>query len=101
MGAGRCGAEAYRAARGVAWAARGDGILVIDEVARRSETLAYPDAAVWDLACRGRSCAAVEDSLRLIVGGDGGADGYSVRERLERWVEEGWLEPAAPEGEAR
>ena len=83
----------YRAARGVSWVTHDNGILIIDEVARRSELLAYPEAAVWDMACRGHDTAYIEINLRWIMGNDWMPDNDIVRENLGRWVKDVLLEP--------
>ena len=99
MSAERREAKKYRTASGVSWIAQDDGILIVDEVARRSETLDYPEAAVWDMACRGHDLASIETALRWIMGDAGEDSGASMsgdniaREILERWVREGLLYP--------
>jgi len=93
MNAERQKAKTYRAAPGVCWAAQGNGILIIDEVARHSELLAYPDAAVWDMACRGHGIASIMAGIRWIMGDDWIQDCGAISESLDRWVRDGLLEP--------
>ncbi|HOB99391.1 MAG TPA: hypothetical protein PKM43_11675 [Verrucomicrobiota bacterium] len=76
--------------------AQGNGILVVDEVARGSVLLAYPAAAVWDMACRGRDRAHIAASLRWIMGNEHKVVGDVVRECLNSWILDGLLEPADP-----
>ena len=95
MSAQRHETKTYRAARGVGWVARGNGILIIDEVARRSEMLVYPDAAVWDMACRGHGRASIRTGLRWIMGDDRMPDDDVALENLDRWVRDGLLEATA------
>jgi hypothetical protein len=100
MNAERREAKTYRLARGISWFAQGNGILIIDEVARHSEFLVCPDSVVWDMICRGHSAESVKASLCWIMGADWMPDSGIVRENLNRWIEDGLLEPADFTGKA-
>ena len=93
MSSERSEAKTYRASRGVCWLSQGNGILIIDEVARRSYLLAYPEAAIWDMICRGHCVASIKAGLRWIMGDEFIPDSGIVRENLSRWVREGLLNP--------
>ena len=83
----------FRLAAGVSWVVQEAGVLVIDELARRSVLLSYPQAAVWDLLARGcdRRCAA--GMLRWILAVDAPEADGQVKRCLEEWIEAGWMEP--------
>ena len=88
----------FRAAQGVSWVAQGNGVRVLDEVSRRSEVLSYPEAAVWDMACRGRDGAYISANLRWIVGDERRVSEDEVHACLSRWLQAGLLAPGDAAG---
>lgn len=90
-------ATRYRPCAGVSWLVQGAGVLVIDEVARRSLMLAYPEAAVWELLLRGHDARQAGAMLRWIVG-DSEQEAHSHVERyVQEWSKAGLI--AAANGE--
>jgi hypothetical protein len=82
---------AYRLSPGITWIVLDRGVLVIDELARRSETLSYPEAAVWELLCRGHCLSRVVAMLIVILGvAEEKAQEYAER-YVHEWLGEGWM----------
>lgn len=81
----------YRVAPGLSWVVENGGVQIVDEVARQSERVGYPEAVVWELLVRGHNERQAGDRLRWIlgVGADEAhamvrrcRDGWTVAERL-------------------
>jgi hypothetical protein len=82
---------ACRLSPGITWIVRDRGVLVVDELARRSETLSYPEAAVWELLCRGHCLSRVVAMLIAILG-VAEEEAQECTERcVHEWLEEGWM----------
>ena len=82
---------AYCAASGIRWLAEEHGVLVIDELARRSEALNYPEAAVWELLLRGHSLPETVSMLKYIAGITDERAQLCVEQCVDRWCKAGWL----------
>lgn len=84
-------ATIYHLSPGVTWIVRDPGVLVIDELARCAETLSYPEAAVWELLCRGHRWDKVISLLTAVLG----VAEEEARARAERclheWQTKGWM----------
>lgn len=89
--------RAYRAAAGVSWVVQDRGVEVLDEAARRSQRLGYPEAAVWELLLRGHDVPAAAEMLRWVLD----VPPEEARELVERclgeWTRAGWLEASGRE----
>jgi len=89
--AGEIQATRYRPCAGVSWLVQGAGVLVIDEMARRSLMLAYPEAAVWELLLRGHDARHAGAMLRWIVG-DSEQEAHShVGRCVQEWSKAGLI----------
>jgi hypothetical protein len=86
-----------RCAEQVAWVVEPHGIVLIHLARGRRLELSYPEAAVWDLASRGRS----EETIRFLLGliaGIGPREARTLVDScLDQWLAEGWLETGEPE----
>jgi len=81
----------YRASAGISWVVQETGVQVIDEVARRSETLAYPAAAAWELILRGHTPHRAASLLGCILGVEAEAAQTQIERLLRDWVACGWI----------
>jgi len=79
------------AAPGIRWLVEEYGVLVIDELARRSEALSYPEAAVWELLLRGHSLPETVRMFSHIAGVTDEQAQTSVERCIDRWRQAGWL----------
>jgi hypothetical protein len=87
-----CGHDpAYCVAPGIRWIVEERGVRIIDELARRSEALGYPEAAVWELLLRGHSLPETVRMVRHIAGVTGAQAQMSVERCIDRWCKAGWL----------
>jgi len=86
-----CHDPGYRAAPGIRWLVEEHGVLVIDELARRSEVLSYPEAAAWELLQRGHSLPETVRMFRHIAGVTDQQAQTSVEQCIDRWRQAGWL----------
>jgi len=82
---------AYRAAPGVRWVVEGQGVVVIDELARRSEELSYPEAAVWELLLSGHTVPETISMVKHIAGFTDGSARTCVTQCIDLWCKAGWL----------
>ncbi len=73
-------------------------MLVIDELARRAETLSYPQAAVWELLCGGHRLSKVIAMLAAVLGGTEEEARECTERCVQKWLTEGWM-TAAPSAE--
>ena len=82
----------YQAAVGISWVVQNRGVQVIDEIARRSETLTYPQAAVWELILRGRDPAGAACMTQWIAGIAVEEAQALVARCIGEWTEAGWIQ---------
>lgn len=78
-------------APGVRWAVTATTVRLFDARGGRTDELAGPAAAVWDLLTRHDDVAAVARLTALIADCDAVAADALVRECLAAWVAAGWL----------
>ncbi|MDR2801243.1 MAG: hypothetical protein LBB52_08295 [Desulfovibrio sp.] len=86
-----------RCAGHVTWIVEPHGVVLINSTQGLRRELAYPEAAVWDLATRGRSEETIRSMLELIAGIGPRQARELVGSCLDQWAEEGWLKTGAPE----
>jgi len=85
-------------AEGVTWLVEEHGILVIDELSRRSQLLQYPEAAVWDLLVRGHGTRRAATLLRWILAIPEPTAETLIKNCLQEWSDAGWLCESDQEG---
>jgi hypothetical protein len=76
----------------VAWVVEPYGVVLIHVANGRRRELFYPEAAVWDLAARGRSRETMRSMLELIAGTGPSEAETLVDSCLAQWLAAGWLE---------
>jgi hypothetical protein len=84
-----------RAALGVSWVVQEHGVVVLDELARRSAPLAYPEAAVWELLLREHPTHEAATALRWILNLPADQAQLLVERCVREWTESGWLARAS------
>ena len=75
----------------VAWVVEPHGVVLSHLAHGRRRELGYPEAAVWDLAARGRSVETIGPMLELIAGIGPREARTLVDSCLDQWLAEGWL----------
>jgi hypothetical protein len=82
----------YQAAPGMSWVVQTRGIRVIDEAARHSKMLDYPEALVWEELARGRDGKSAAGTVCRVTNLDEVEAEALVRQLLCEWMEAGWIE---------
>jgi hypothetical protein len=88
----------YGASVGMSWVVQAHGVRVSDELARRSETLDYPEAAIWELLLRGHSVREAGAALQWILEVPADQAQGLVARCVREWTGAGWLETKGGEG---
>ena len=83
-------------ASGVRWSVETDGVLIVK--AREARLLAYPEAAVWDLAMRWQDLPAITRKLAWIAGTPPEQSVEFARELLRAWRRQGLVEEVEGDG---
>jgi hypothetical protein len=83
--------NAYKLGSGVRWAVERFGIVLTDS-GGRVHTLAYPEAAIWDLFSRGYAFEKTVSMMSHIAELDAAAADALVRGAVDGWVAGGLLE---------
>jgi hypothetical protein len=91
------GERRFAAAPGLSWVVERDGVRLMDDLARRTEVLRYPEAAVWELLTGGHDVAAAARQLQWILAVPLAEAEACVQRSLEAWLAAGWLTPMAAE----
>jgi hypothetical protein len=81
----------YRTSPGITWVVQDRGVLVIDELARSSKTLSYPEAAVWELLFRDHCLSTAVAMLGWILGIAEEEAQEHTRRCIHEWLETGWI----------
>jgi hypothetical protein len=82
--------SAFRIAPGVGWSV-GRANLTLTDGRGHVRTLGYPEAAVWDLLCRGYAFEKVVSLTTHIAGLDDAQAKLLVRRSIESWRQDGLL----------
>jgi hypothetical protein len=90
------GTRGFHPAAGVSWCVEDRGIRLLAQEDGRTAFLPYPAAALWDLVSRRVPMDRAEAIVAMVAGWQG-STGY-VREQLESWMAEGWLEAGGRHG---
>lgn len=80
-----------RASAGVSWVVQDRGVLVIDELARRSVLLTAPESAAWELLLRGHTVRRVGTMLRWVMGVSEKEARARMEQCLHAWTAAGWI----------
>ena len=79
------------AAIGVRWVVEARGIRVIDELARCTQVLQYPEAGVWELLMRGHSLQQTSSMISHIAALSSEQADALVEQCVGAWRKAGWL----------
>jgi hypothetical protein len=82
---------AYRSSPGISWIVQVHGVQVIDELARRSQILLYPEAVIWELLLRGHTLQNSADMLRWILGTTVAEAHKHIERCAHEWLGTGWI----------
>lgn len=82
----------FRCRPGVLFAVELDGVTIIEPGAGTSLRLGYPDAAVWDLLCRGYAFDTVAGMLGHIAAMRRDEAARAARETICQLLDQGFLE---------
>jgi len=80
-----------------AWVVEPRGVALIHLAHGRRRELACPEAAIWDLAVRGRTRDDIRSMMEVIAGIGPHEAQTLVDSCLAQWLEEGWLIPGGLE----
>lgn len=81
----------YYLSPGIIWIVQYRGVEVVDELSRQSETLFYPEAAIWDLLCRGHCQNKVSIMLTFILDVLEKETKELTEQCISRWLKAGWI----------
>ncbi len=79
----------YCCPAGIAWTVDRRGVRLVNLASGASQTLTYPAAAIWDLACRNSS--SIAEKVAIIAGLPLPDAERLTAETLNVWVRDGFL----------
>lgn len=82
---------AYRAPVGISWIVQSRGVQILDEIARCSESLGYPEAAVWELLVHKHDPVAASAMLTWILDITDEEARAHIERCVQTWIKAGWL----------
>ncbi len=88
----------FRPAPGVSWVVGPRGTVLYK--GREHVELAYPEAALWDLATRVTGAELLASMMAAVAAVDLAASRSLVERTLARWADEGWLSRNDGNGES-
>ena len=88
----------WQSAPGVWWAVEADGIVLGGPGAQSARSVAYPEAAVWDLLSRGRRIDDVAVMIEAIASVSPASARHIVGGCLRTWIGAGLLAEVASDG---
>jgi hypothetical protein len=81
----------YRSSPGISWIVQDHGVQVIDELARRSQILLYPEAVIWELLLRGHTLQNATAMLGWILGITVAEAHKHIERCAHEWLGAGWI----------
>lgn len=81
----------YRPASSVKWSVNRQGIQLVNFETRNCAYLAYPEAAIWDLTCRGDSEDRLVTKISIIASISAADAQQLIVETIQHWVKIGFM----------
>jgi len=90
--------DKYRSASQVSWTVEKRGLVLLNSATGAVCTLAYPEAALWDLISRCESCQRIIPALSAITSLEPAAAEQLIQVTVRGWVQAGFLVREAGNG---